>query len=78
MKRKMTELTQKLTKRTNRFLFSLLAVVLAMLIGFLGHFRMFGLLVRAEEAPTQYVSEVRIYQGKTAEAAGGAASSSCW
>ena len=69
MKQKMSRLTQKLTKKTNKFLFASLAVVLALLIGFLAHFQMFGLLARAEEAPIKYVSEVRIYQGKTAEAA---------
>ena len=59
----------KLTKKTNKVLFASLAVVLALSIGFLAHFQMFGFLARAEEAKAQYVGEVRIYQGKTAEAA---------
>ena len=59
----------KLTKKTSKLLFASLAVVLALSIGFLAHFQMFGFLARAEEAKARYVSEVRIYQGKTAEAA---------
>ncbi len=69
MKQKLNRLIQKLTKKTNKLLFASLAVVLALSTAFLAHFQMFGMLARAEEALTQYVSEVRIYQGKTVEAA---------
>lgn len=69
MKQKMSIPAQKLTKKTNKLLFASLAVVLALAIGFLAHFQMFGSLVRAKEAPVQYIGEVRVYQGKTAEAA---------
>ena len=40
----------KLTKKTSKLLFASLAVVLALSIGFLAHFQMFGFLARAEEA----------------------------
>ena len=63
------KLTDKLTKKTNKLLFASLAVLLALSIGFLAHFQMLGFLARAQEAKAQYVGEVRIYQGKTAEAA---------
>ncbi len=69
MKQKMKRLTQTLMKKTNKVLFASLAVALALIIGLLSHFQMFGFLVRAEEAKTLYVGEVRVYQGKTAEAA---------
>lgn len=69
MKQKMNRLTQALMKKTNKFLFASLAVVLALIIGLLAHFQMFGFLVRAEEAKALYVGEVRVYQGKTADAA---------
>lgn len=69
MKQKMSRLTQTLMKKTNKFLFASLAVVLALIIGLLAHFQMFGFLVRAEEAKALYVGEVRVYQGKTADAA---------
>ena len=69
MKQKMKRLTQTLMKKTNKVLFASLAVALALIIGLLSHFQMFGLLTYAQEAATQYVGEVRIYQGKTAEAA---------
>jgi len=69
MKQKMSRLTQTLMKKTNKFLFASLAVVLAIAIGLLAHFQMFGFLVRAEEAKALYVGEVRVYQGKTADAA---------
>ena len=67
MKQMMTKLTQMLMKKTNKFLFAALAVALALTIGFLAHFQMFGMLARAQEAATQYVSEVRVYQGKTVQ-----------
>ena len=63
------KLTDKLTKKTNKILFASLAVLLALSIGLLAHFQMLGFLARAQEAKAQYVGEVRIYQGKTAEAA---------
>ena len=69
MKQKMNRLTQALMKKTNKVLFASLAVALALIIGLLSHFQMFGFLVRAEEAKALYVGEVRVYQGKTAEAA---------
>ena len=67
MKQMMTKLTQMMMKKTNKFLFTALAVALALTIGFLAHFQMFGMLARAQEAATQYVSEVRVYQGKTVQ-----------
>ena len=69
MKQKMNRLTQALMKKTNKFLFASLAVALALIIGLLAHFQMFGILTHAQEALTQYVGEVRIYQGKNVEAA---------
>ena len=67
--KKPNKLTQMLKNKTGKILFASLAVTLALVIGFLGHFQMFGLLASAEQAQRQYVSEVRVYQGKTAEAA---------
>ncbi len=69
MKQKLNRMKQILMKRTSKILFSSLAIVLALAIGFLGHFQMFGLLANAEQAPTRYVSEVRVYRGKNTEAA---------
>ena len=62
----------KLMKKTKKLLLLSLSVVLALTIGFLSHFQMFGLLANAQEAPTQYVGEVRLYQGATVEAAANA------
>ena len=67
--KKPNKLTQMLKNKTGKILFASLAVTLALVIGFLGHFQMFGLLASAEQAQRLYVSEVRVYQGKTAEAA---------
>ena len=69
MKQRMNILNQIMMKKTNRFLFASLAVVLALAIGFLAHFQMFGMLVRAEEASKEYVGEMRTYQAKTVEEA---------
>ena len=60
MKQMLNRAMQMMMKKTNKFLFSALAVVLALSTGFLAHFQMFGMLTRAQEAATQYVSEVRI------------------
>ena len=69
MKQRLNRLNQIMMKKTNRFLFASLAVVLALAIGFLAHFQMFGMLVRAEEASKEYVGELRTYQAKTVEEA---------
>lgn len=72
MKQKMNRLLQMMTKKTNRVLFASLAVVLALAIGFLAHFQMFGMLVKAEDLPREYVEQLRLYRGKTKEGAMGA------
>ena len=53
-----------------KFLFAVFAVALALVTGFVSQVQLIGASLDGKQAaPTQYVGEVRIYQGETAQAA---------
>ena len=69
MEQQMNNQRNLLSKRPYRWLFAPLAVALALVVCFLAHFQLIGSTLDNDKPATQYVGEVRLYQGKTVEAA---------